>query len=78
MAGLNLNVGGYGSAGSAQLASVPAAAQSPTGPTTIGTRAFGIGTSQTDVGPRTAGLGTVALGIVGAAVLAYLWYSLPR
>jgi hypothetical protein len=73
MAGLSLGVGGYGSAG----AYVPTAANPAS--STIGQQAFGIGTSQTDnSGPRTAGYGTVALGVAGAVVLAWLWYTLPR
>ena len=73
MAGLSLNVGGYGSA------AIPSAANVPEG-TNVQQAAFGIGTSQTgaDTGPRTAGFGTVGLGIAGAVVLAWLWYTLPR
>ena len=71
MAGLSLGVGGYGSA------SLPTAANMPTG-TTINQQAFGIGTSQTGAGPRTAGFGTVGLGIAGALVLTWLWWTLPR
>ena len=77
MAGLALNVGGYGSAGSGNLASLPMPAGQPGSPT-ITQRAFGITSAQSAAGPRTAGYGTVILGIAGAAVLAYLWYSLPR
>ena len=73
MAGLNLNVGGYGYAGAA----VPTASNLPEGQT-INQAAFGIGTSQTAEGPRTAGFGTVGLGLAGAALLAWLWYTLPR
>ena len=73
MAGLALNVGGFGSAG----AQIPTAANVPS--STIQQAAFGIGTSQTDdSGPRTAGFGTVGLGIAGAVVLTWLWYTLPR
>lgn len=74
MAGLGLNVGGYGAA--MANASIPTAANMPTG-TTINQAAFGIGTSQTS-GPRTAGLGTVALGVAGAVILTWLWWTLPR
>jgi hypothetical protein len=73
MAGLSLGVGGYGSAG----ASLPTAANPPS--STISQAAFGIGTSQTgNSGPRTAGYGTVSLGVLGAIVLTWLWYTLPR
>jgi hypothetical protein len=75
MAGLSLNVGGYGSGYAA--AAVPTASNLPTGQT-INQAAFGIGTSQSAAGPRTAGWGTVGLGIAGAALLTWLWYTLPR
>lgn len=71
MAGLNLNVGGYGSAGAAKL---PYAANAPS--STISQKAFGITT-----GPslsRVPAYGSVGLGVAGAAVLVWLWYSLPR
>jgi hypothetical protein len=75
MSGLSLGVGGYGSAGAA--ASVPTAANQPTG-TTINQAAFGIGTSQTGTGPRTAGYGTLGLGVGCAVILTWLWWTLPR
>lgn len=81
MAGLNLGMGAYGNAsgGSMTQASLPAQATSASsGRVTIAKRAFGITTAQNDAGPATAGFGTVALGIAGAAVLFYLWWSLPR
>jgi hypothetical protein len=71
--GLGLNVGGYGYAGAA----VPTAASNP-GSATVSQVAFGIGTSQTAAGPRTAAFGTMAAGAAGVAVLIFLWYSLPR
>ena len=76
MPGLNLNVGGYGS-GSAGYGSLPTAANVPSG-TTINQAAFGIGNSQNTAGPATAGFGTLGLGIAGAIVLTWLWYTLPR
>jgi hypothetical protein len=72
---MSLNVGGYGSGYAG--AAVPTASNLPEG-TTINQAAFGIGTSQTSDGPKTAGFGTVGLGLGGAAVLAWLWYTLPR
>lgn len=71
MAGLSLNVGGYGSA------ALPVASNLPDGQT-VNQAAFGIGTSQTSEGPRTAGFGTVGLGLAGAALLTWLWWTLPR
>lgn len=76
MAGLSLGVGGFGSGYAG--AAVPVASNLPEGQT-INQAAFGIGTSQTDdTGPRTAGFGTVGLGLGGALVLWWLWYTLPR
>ena len=71
MAGLNLNVGGYGKAGAA---SVPYAANPPS--STISQKAFGI-TAGT-AGSKVPAYGSVGLGVAGAAVLVWLWYSLPR
>ena len=72
MSGLSLSMGGYGAA------AVPTAANQPTG-TTINQAAFGIGTTQPGAeGAGTAGFGTLSLGIAGAIVLAWLWYTLPR
>jgi hypothetical protein len=73
VAGLSLGVGGYGSA----AAALPTAANQPEG-TSINQAAFGIGSSQTASGPATAGFGTVGLGVAGALVLAWLWWTLPR
>jgi hypothetical protein len=73
MAGLSLGMGGPAAW------AVPNAAQAPTGPSTIGQKAFGVYSNQTgNAGPRTAAYGTIALGVAGAAVLAWLWWSLPR
>jgi hypothetical protein len=78
MAGLTLGVGGYGASASGYIpAATPTAANMPTG-TTINQAAFGIGTSQTGTGPKTAGFGTVGLGLAGSAVLVWLWHTLPR
>lgn len=75
MSGMALGVGGFGSGYAS--ASSPVAANMPTG-TTINQQAFGIGNSQTGPGSATAGFGTVWLGIAGAALLTWLWYTLPR
>jgi len=72
MAGLNLNVGGYGQAlGSAKL---PYAANAPS--STISQKAFGI-TSGTGLS-RVPAYGSVGAGLIGAGILLWLWYSLPR
>lgn len=78
MAGLNMRMGAFGGYGGQGMVPV-AAGVSPGAPQTISGRAFGVYSQQAQgIGPRTAGFGTVALGIAGAAVLVYLWYSLPR
>lgn len=74
MAGLALGVYGRGM----NQAAVPVASGVSPGAPTISTKAFGIYSQQTGTGARTAGFGTVALGLAGAAVLVWLWYSLPR
>jgi hypothetical protein len=76
MSGLSLGTWGSGYAGAA----VPAQAVVSPGAPTISQKGFGIMTAgQTGaIGPRTAGFGTVTLGLAGVAVLLYLWYSLPR
>ena len=73
MAGLNLSVGAYGNAGNGSL---PSAANSPTG-TTIAQKAFGI-TSGTDQAGSRAANGTLIVGAAAAALLAWLWWTLPR
>ncbi len=74
MSGLNLGASGFG--GAYASASVPVASNMPTG-TTISQAAYGI-QSGSGSGPGTAGFGTVGLGVAGALVLAWLWYTLPR
>jgi hypothetical protein len=80
MAGLNLNMGLGGQAAAAGYTSagVPAAAQTPTGPRTIGQQAFGVVSgAQDDSGG--APFYAVILGGGGAlALLAFIWWSLPR
>lgn len=70
MAGLYLG----GGVGGGLTSSAP-----PSGPSTLTARAFGVdsGVGQT-YGPRTAGLGAVATGILATSLLVLLWYSLPR
>lgn len=68
MAGLLLN----GSAG-VQSAAVPS------GPTTIGSQAYGVGSGVgTNAGPKTAAVGSVSIGALALGVLMFMWYSLPR
>lgn len=70
-----LSIGATGYAGG--LAAVPMPA-SQAGSVSITQKGFGIGTSQTAGGPATAGYGCTALGIAGAVLLAWLWWTLPR
>lgn len=69
---VGLNLGGY----TATAAQPPSAA----GATTIAQTAYGTGSSPSGGanGPTTARNGTLVLGLAGAAVLVFLWYSLPR
>jgi len=71
--GLGLNVGGFGAVGTA----VPAPATQPGSGTTVGQQAFGVYSTQTS-GPSTAGMGSLLLGASAAALLAWIWWTLPR
>jgi hypothetical protein len=73
VAGLALNVGGYGAA----RGSVPTAANQPSG-TTVNQAAFGITSGDDGTGPALAGFGTVGLGLAGALLIAWFWWTLPR
>lgn len=69
MPGLNLQTGFR-----VQAAAPPSAAG-----TSITANAYGPASGATvGGGPSTAGYGTVISGVVGIAVLAFIWYSLPR
>ena len=77
--GLSLNMGlqGQGAFGSGfGGASLPEAAQQPTGPTTIGARAFGI-TSGESRYPY-AHIGFLSVGVAALAGLIWIYWSLPR
>jgi hypothetical protein len=76
MAGLGLNVGGYGAVQTA-TAAVPSAAQQPGAPNVM-QRAFGVGSAQDAAGSPWAGRGALVAGAAAAAVLVFLWHSLPR
>ena len=77
MPGLSLRQGAFG--GVMSQGAIPVAATVGPGAPTISERAFGVFSQQAPgIGPRTAGLGTVALGLIGAGILVYLWWSLPR
>ena len=78
MAGLNLRGGaGFGAqASTGGLYPVPAGASS-TGPSTAAAAAYGPVTGGA-TGPKTAALGAGTAGLLAAALLLYLWWSLPR
>lgn len=61
-------VPGATAAGSTQTGTAP----------TIATRAYGISAGPQHGGPRTAHWGVVGAAAVSTALLAFLWYSLPR
>lgn len=75
MAGLGLRVGGFGSV-TGSGGAIPSAAGQP-GSATVGQQAFGVFSSQT-AGDTTAGFGALILGASAAALLAWLWWTLPR
>ena len=57
----------------------PAAASAPSaGNTSIGTLAYGVSGDGTTNDSKTAGYGSVAVGTIAAALLVYIWWSLPR
>jgi hypothetical protein len=80
MAGLNLTgtagVSGYGSAGVA--AALPASYAASAAGATISSRAYGVGSDSGNGGPRTAAWGSTSAGLIGIALIVYLWWSLPR
>ena len=74
MAGLSLNVGGWGSSGIGTA--VPAASNNPGSPTI---QQAGFGITAIGAGQRTtAGYGAVISGAAAAAILFWLYCSLPR
>ena len=74
MAGLSLNVGGFGAGRAQSSAGLPMAANAPS--STIAQKAYGI--QQGQAGSRVPAYGSVGLDLLGAAVLIWLWVSLPR
>jgi hypothetical protein len=79
MAGLSLQTGFGGYAGpSYGSAATPAAAgASPQGPTTIGTKAFGITTGGSG-GMSSAHIGLISAGTFSLVALIFIYWSLPR
>ncbi len=74
MAGLSLAVGGYGGLGQGTM---PTAASQP-GAASVTQQAFGVYSSQTAGGPSTAAYGSLIAGAAAAALIVFLWHSLPR
>lgn len=83
MAGLNLTGSAklgasYGLGGSGVSAALPPSYAGSAAGATISSRAYGVGSDASNAGPRTAAWGATAAGVVGTALLVYLWWSLPR
>ena len=74
MPGLGMNIGGYG--GVTTGTALPSAASQP-GSQPVAIKAFGV-TAAGEGGSAWAAQGAVVAGIVGAALLVFLWHSLPR
>jgi hypothetical protein len=76
MPGLNLNAGLNVAAG------LPPsyAGQTAGGGNTISDQAFGINGSGAPMnsGPKTAYVGVTSSGVIGAVLLVFIWWSLPR
>lgn len=76
MAGLSLSTGIRAGANYSPM--TPAAATPPTARNTIAQAAYGINGSGANYGPRTAGYGSVGVGLVSIGLLIFIWWSLPR
>jgi hypothetical protein len=76
MAGMSLRTGI--SAGGSYSPMTPASATPPSSRSTIAQAAYGISGSGLGSGPRTAGFGSTAVGMVAIASLVFIWWSLPR
>jgi hypothetical protein len=76
---LNMGLNGQGSFGTGYAgAATPAAAgASPSGPTSIGAKAFGIGTGPNG-GYPVAHMGLISVGAAALAGLVFIYWSLPR
>lgn len=78
MAGLNLTARGGGYASAGVSAGLPASYGASNAGATISSRAYGIGSDGPNTGPATASVATTVAGVVGALLLGFIWYSLPR
>jgi hypothetical protein len=76
---LNMGLNGNGQFGSGYSgAATPAAAgASPSGPTSIGAKAFGIGTGPPN-GYSAAHIGLISVGAASIIGLCFIYWSLPR
>lgn len=74
MAGLSMRMGAFGGANTGS-GLMPNAANAPS--STIAQRAYGIQAGVTGQS-RVPAYGSVGLGLLGAGILVWLWYSLPR
>lgn len=77
MAGLLLNAG-VRAGGNATPLTPASASASTSNAGSIGQQAYGITGSGVDTERAVAGYGSLIVGIVAMAAMAYLWWSLPR
>lgn len=77
MAGLVLNAGVRAGGNATPLLPASASAASSSSGS-IGQMAYGITGTGADTQRSVAGYGSVAVGIAAIAIMAYLWWSLPR
>lgn len=76
MAGMSLRAAVGARAGGGGLYPVPATAAA-SAPSTAAVAAYGP-LAGTSAGPRTAAVGAGCSGVIAAALMIYIWYSLPR
>lgn len=77
MAGLSLNVGGFGSSSAAFPGTRGTnAGASPQGPQTAAAAGFGTSVGGGGLDARTTGV--LSVGTLALALLVYIWWSLPR
>lgn len=74
--GLSLNMGA-GVRGS-YTPLTPASAMTPSSSSSIASKAYGVSGSGQAVGPKTAGLGSVGVGMLSIGLMVFIWWSLPR
>lgn len=80
MPGMSLNTGlKFGASSGGYTPLTPASTTAPSARPTIAQQAYGVaGAGVSGVGPKTAAMGSVGLGMLAVAGLVFLWWSLPR